>query len=263
VEFVGLPEEARSQIKDWIPLPLHPSGSAKETPLVETNEPAKDALPTGGSESAVVVPESNAMGRVDENQRRYSNSGEPVGVLHGKLAVSQDARHGISPAQETTSSPETSDRARTSGSSKSPERTLLFLTALLLLSGFFLLGPFFRRVAHGSQATEVIAGAKVAKFSDDISANPKTLSVDPGLSWDQPGFVLQVGAMAHEENADALAESLRQRNFPVIVSRSGTSRLYRVVVGPYNDVDSSLRVKEQLSKQGFDVLRTTWNPSAR
>ena len=76
-------------------------------------------------------------------------------------------------------------------------------------------------------------------------------------------FVLQVGAMAHEENADALAESLRQRNFPVNVSRSGTSRLYRVVVGPYNDVDSTLRVKEQLKKQWFEAFRMAWNPSAQ
>jgi cell division septation protein DedD len=80
---------------------------------------------------------------------------------------------------------------------------------------------------------------------------------------DRPGFVLQVGAMAREENADAPAESLRQKKFPVIVSRSGTGRFYRVVVGPYGDVDFTLRVKEQLKKQGFDAFRTPWNPSAQ
>jgi cell division septation protein DedD len=61
--------------------------------------------------------------------------------------------------------------------------------------------------------------------------------------------------MTREENAAALAESLRQGDFPVIVSRSGTGRLYRVVVGPYGDVDFTLRVKEQLKKQGFDAFR--------
>ena len=71
------------------------------------------------------------------------------------------------------------------------------------------------------------------------------------------------GAMTHEENAMALADSLHQNNFPAFVSRRGTDHFYRVVVGPYSDVDSALRVKEQLKKAGFDAFRTPWNPSAQ
>ena len=176
-------------------------------------------------------------------------------------AVSQNARHGTIPVldlsgQETTFSPEINNRGRTAGSSKSPGRTGLFLTAVLFLLGFAFLGSRFQMAAHGSQGKEVTAGAKVAELSRDSSAIPKTPSVDPGLPLDQIVFVLQVGAMTHEENAAALAASLRQRNFPVIVSQSGTSRFYRVVVGPYGDVDSTLRVQEQLKKQGFDAFRT-------
>ena len=47
VEFVGLPEEARNKIKQWIPLTLHPNGSAEEKGLSEKFEPVKDVLPTG------------------------------------------------------------------------------------------------------------------------------------------------------------------------------------------------------------------------
>lgn len=286
MEFVGLPEEARNQIRQWTPLTLHPSGSAEDKPLVEQMEPAKDVLPTYEPKRIIVVPESETKRRVDEHQGPHSIAEDPPGVLpstaetqdtetvsphighkSAKPAVTENARHKTNPPlclsyQETTSL-EIGGRGPTIGSRKSRKRTGLVLTTVLLLSGFFFLGSRFQRTANGSQGTEVIAAAKVAELSPVSAANPKTLSVDPNLPLDHPGFVLQVGAMTHEENADALAESLRQRNFPVIVSRSATGRLYRVVVGPYGDVDLTLRAKEQLKKQGFDAFRVPWNPSAQ
>jgi hypothetical protein len=48
VEFVGLPEEARNKIREWIPLTLHPSGSAEEKPVI-------DVLPTREPETAISI----------------------------------------------------------------------------------------------------------------------------------------------------------------------------------------------------------------
>jgi septal ring-binding cell division protein DamX len=287
VEFLGLPEEARNQIRQWIPWRLHPSGSAKENPLGEKFEPVRDVLPTREAESAIVVPEPETTGRADEHQGRHSIAEDPAGVLPStaetqdaetvsqyigdkstKPAVTENARHKTSPAlylsyQETTSSPEISDGGRTTGSRKSRERARLFLTTVLLLSAFFLLASRFQRTGNSSQGTEVIAAAKASDYSSNNSTNPRDPSVNPTLPLDQPGFVLQVGAMTHEENAEALAESLHQKNFPAFVSRRETDRFYRVVVGPFSDVDSTLRVREQLKKQGFDAFRTPWSPSAQ
>jgi len=69
--------------------------------------------------------------------------------------------------------------------------------------------------------------------------------------------------MTHEENAAALAESLQQKNFAAFVSRHENDRFYRVLVGPFSDVDSTLKIKEQLKNQGFEAFRTPWNPSAQ
>lgn len=69
--------------------------------------------------------------------------------------------------------------------------------------------------------------------------------------------------MTHEENAEAPAESLQQKNFPAFVYRREYDRFYRVFVGPFNDVDSTLRVTEQLKEQGFEAFRTPWNSSAQ
>jgi cell division septation protein DedD len=72
------------------------------------------------------------------------------------------------------------------------------------------------------------------------------------------GFVLQVGALARERNADDLSSSLRQKGFPVIVSRSPTDALYRVVIGPYQDVSSAIRVRNQLKGQDIDGFVKPW-----
>jgi hypothetical protein len=65
------------------------------------------------------------------------------------------------------------------------------------------------------------------------------------------GFVLQVAAMAHRENAEALAKSLQQKNFPAFVFDRGGDGLYRVDVGPYPDAKYAHDVKNELTSAGF------------
>jgi hypothetical protein len=279
VEFVGLPEEARNQIRQWIPLKLYPSGSAGENPLEEKTERTKVAPPPSEPESAIVVSESETKRYADEDQGRRSLADDPAGVLpisaqaqnagtaSQHLGDKNNARPKTSPAlyvsyQARTSSREISDHGLTTGSGKSRKRIEIFLTMVLLFSALLSLASRFQKTGS-SRGTEVKAAGKVDEFSSSSSANAKTLSVEPNRPVDQPGFVLQVGAMTHEENADALAESLLKRNFPVIVSHRGTDRFYRVVVGPYRDVNSTLRVKEQLKKDGLNAFCTPWSPSTQ
>jgi hypothetical protein len=82
----------------------------------------------------------------------------------------------------------------------------------------------------------------------------------PPAPLDHPGFVLQVGAMRHEANADSLAQDLQRRNFPAFVFRRGTDRFYRVAVGPYSEVDSPARVKGDLQKNGLKSFLRPWVP---
>ena len=65
------------------------------------------------------------------------------------------------------------------------------------------------------------------------------------------GFVLQVAAMAHQENAEALAKSLQQKNFPAFVFDRGGDGLYRVDVGPYPDAKYAHDGKSELTSAGF------------
>ena len=76
-----------------------------------------------------------------------------------------------------------------------------------------------------------------------------------------PGFVLQVAAMKHEDNADALAKTLQEKNFPAFVFKRGANPFYRVAVGAYSDPDSAHRVKDELKAQGFESILKHWSPA--
>jgi cell division septation protein DedD len=90
-------------------------------------------------------------------------------------------------------------------------------------------------------------------FSASSSAAP---SPNRKLTLHRPAYVLQVAAMIHEENANALAALLRQENFPAFVVKPSTKRFYQVLVGPYNSADAATEVKNDLEKRGFKVIRT-------
>ena len=361
VEFVGLPEEARNKIRQWIPLTLHPSGSAEGNPPGERIEPAKNVLPTQELESAVFVLESETTGRVGEHQSPHSIVEDPTGVLPstaetlGAESVSRYVRVNVSPGTTTEESapveeiappvklasadlglasvasvpePETTERVVENpqqdliakdpagpppiasgardvepvwqyfrptsrdtpppfrfsyeGTTRFRDRELTssprnsrrwigvlvvvsFLVLVLLLLTLFFPGIYLRHAGNNQQSREVPAAASQPALPSDDSVIPKSppISADPKQPVDQPVFVLQVGAMTHEENAEALVESLQQKNFPAFVSRHENDRFYRVVVGPFSDVDSTLRVKEQLKKQGFEAFRMPWSPSAQ
>ena len=73
-----------------------------------------------------------------------------------------------------------------------------------------------------------------------------------------PAYVLQVAAMISENNANALANSLSEMNFPAFVLKMPTERFHHVFVGPYDSKDAGTEVKKDLAKRGFQVIRREW-----
>jgi hypothetical protein len=153
------------------------------------------------------------------------------------------------------------EREQTTGSRNALNVIGSLLAAVLFFSATFFGGYYLGKTGYGTPRREVTATAKAPVVATLSSVTPIP-DVNPEPQSDLPGFVLQVGAMAQQENADILARSLRQKNFPTFVSKHGADRFYRVFVGPYSDADSALKVKEELGKQGFEAIRTKWVPSA-
>jgi len=118
-------------------------------------------------------------------------------------------------------------------------------------AAFVTLGYYLPRMVPGPKSSTVstpvapvqpsLGGAVTRVSQQSASSSPASFE----------GFVLQVGAMARRENADALAESLRRKSFPAFVFDRGGDGLYRVDVGPYPDAGYARGVRDELRSAGF------------
>jgi len=115
-------------------------------------------------------------------------------------------------------------------------------------------------VNKGSAEVPATASQPAAPPIEPVTPQNPPVSANLKQPLDRPGLVLQVGAMSHKDNADALAEQLRKKDFPAFVSHLEHDHFYYVFVGPYSDVDSMLRARTDLKKEGFESIQMPRNP---
>ena len=158
-----------------------------------------------------------------------------------------------------------SDDEDSSRQSMSAYLMLFALGALSLFSGVvfarhYLGGPGDQQIKEITARSELSEISPAAPIAPANSSHATTRFLPPTLPLSVPGLVLQVAAMQHEGNADALAKTLQKRNFPAFVFQRGANAFYRVAVGVYGDPGSAARVKDQLGAQGFQTILKRWSP---
>lgn len=142
----------------------------------------------------------------------------------------------------------------------------LLLACFMCLLAFFM--GYYWRAAHSRPRVPHTAAAaapppKLASSPPGASAPPPPAAQPSGLgaaALDQPGVVLQVGAMANEANADRLSSALQKRNFPAFVYQRGSDRLHRIGVGPFATKDLAAKAQRDLKAQGYNSLLKPWSP---
>ena len=263
--LLDLADRSREQLMQWVSARVYtmsPSGSEQESqqPMVATQV----ALP---------LADPDFQDRSDVREIDFEASA-PVPHVPGEE---------FEPANLESTVPESLNRYDSPNRYDSSNRTirLAFATLLLLLiCGFGV--HVWRGTRNSAQAaasaaetkTDAIAAAKtdtneVAKTDAPAPAIPAepapSPSAPPAISsqaarLDLPGFILQVGAMTEQRNADALAENLQKNKFPAFVYQRGSDRFYRVAVGPFRDEKSPVKTKADLEKRGLKPFLRTWTP---
>ena len=88
---------------------------------------------------------------------------------------------------------------------------------------------------------------------------PPPADTKPSIAPTQPAspgstFMVQVAAVTHKEDADALIAALRQKNYsPVIVSNL-PDKLFHVQIGPFVDRKDATSMRERLLADGFNSI---------
>lgn len=104
-------------------------------------------------------------------------------------------------------------------------------------------------LAEPSPSVAAAAPPPVNEPLPTVQASPAQTPVTPragGSDW-----FLQIGAYSTRVVADGQVAKLRQLNVPAFVDQGGSSRLFRVRVGPYADRAKAEQVKGRIARQGF------------
>jgi len=142
----------------------------------------------------------------------------------------------------------------------------LVLTAATLWSALFTLGLYLasRSLPQWTRWLAPVATTADNNSSGQVEAAKLSREKNPlpfeEVPLNAPGFVLQVGAMTNESDADALSETLQRNGFPAFVFKRLNDRFYKVAVGPFADANSAAVVKRKLEKQGFKATLRPWSP---
>jgi cell division septation protein DedD len=235
LRFVDLTETSLQPLREWI------SASSFASALPASEKQAVPLAVVTRSISPLILP--NLQPRTEEELARLRTALNPV----------------------------RSDRLR-----RLRRRILVFSAVVIFAPAFVFLGHVLANRGYKPQVSvpQLVARAatpsakSLSKTVEPPSAAISPEAVSPAavpsvpvpLSFDNPGFVLQVGAMTHESNADVMRKSLQEKNFPVFAVRRGTDRFYKVCVGPYGDADAAAKVKGELEAQGFKAIVKHWSP---
>jgi cell division septation protein DedD len=109
------------------------------------------------------------------------------------------------------------------------------------------------------------AAAPAADASSDKSTAPSTTTSpdatqaanlpDPMAPIPGTGYFVQVAAVSKQEDADALVDALKKKQYPAFVANTSTSdKLYRVQTGPFGDIKEAEAMRARLINDGYNPI---------
>lgn len=101
-------------------------------------------------------------------------------------------------------------------------------------------------------ATSTSSSPSTSATSPDqtaLSAPPQGAQVQPGA-----GYFVQVAAVSKQEDAEALVDSLKGRQYQAFIADPGADKLFHVQVGPFVDVKDAESMRTRLVNDGYNPI---------
>ena len=89
-----------------------------------------------------------------------------------------------------------------------------------------------------------------ANGSQQAGANPDQAAPQPSGA----GYFVQVAAVSKQEDAEALVESLKSRQYTAFIVSPSPDKLFHVQVGPFNDIKDAESMRAKLVSDGYNPI---------
>ncbi len=95
-----------------------------------------------------------------------------------------------------------------------------------------------------------------ASTSSPTPAAPATSAAsDPSATLPSPGYFVQVAAVSKQEDADALVDALKKKQYPAFVASGATTdKFFHVQCGPYSDIKEAEAMRTRLVGDGYSPI---------
>ena len=95
----------------------------------------------------------------------------------------------------------------------------------------------------------------------DAAATPQTQTVASNVPDTAPtpasvtnGYYVQVAAVSKQEDADALVDALKRKQYPAFSANTTSDKLFHVQVGPYGEIKDAEAMRAKLVSDGYNPI---------
>jgi len=99
-------------------------------------------------------------------------------------------------------------------------------------------------------ATAASPGTSTGTSSTQAANPPDAMAAVPTT-----GYFVQVAAVSKQDDAEALVDALKKKTYPAFVAtNTSTDKLFRVQVGPFNDIKDAEAMRGRLINDGYSPI---------
>jgi cell division septation protein DedD len=112
---------------------------------------------------------------------------------------------------------------------------------------------FYKAVEQKNADTKLATPASPGQPGATPAEPPKT-DENPAATPPGNAYYVQVAAVTRQEDADALVEALKKKQYPAFSNNSTGDKFFRVQVGPFVDIKDAELTRGKLTADGYNPI---------
>jgi DedD protein len=109
--------------------------------------------------------------------------------------------------------------------------------------------------ASDTKPDSVNASASASSINSSSTQSAAANTSDPSTTLPTSGYFVQVAAVSKQDDADALVDALKKKQYPAFVAAaSSADKFFHVQVGPYSDVKEAEAMRTRLIGDGYSPI---------
>jgi cell division septation protein DedD len=118
---------------------------------------------------------------------------------------------------------------------------------------------FYKAVEQKDASSELTPPSDSKTDTTTTAAAPtqpsQSTAVDPSTTLPNTGYFVQVAAVSKEEDAQALVDALKKKDYPAFVAaQNNADKLFRVQLGPFAEAKDAEAMRTKLIGDGYSPI---------